>query len=482
MNETTKMIAIGFLLVILLSASALAGETLDRTKRPPGKPAPVIQLPAIQKTKLHNGLAVWLVEQHELPTVSFNLVVQSGSDHDPLDRPGLASLTADMLDEGTKTRDALQIADALESLGATMNTNASLDGSFLALNTLTKHLDAALDVYLDVLLHPTFPEKDFERVRKQRLTTLVQQHDQPTSIANNAYSFILYGAQHPYGNNPAGTETSLHAMTREELSTFYATYYRPNNATLIVVGDVKLSDITSKLEATLASWAPATIPPVAIPAPKPIDSLRVYLVDKPEAAQSEIRIGYPALARSTPDYFPVLVMNRMLGGQFTSRINLNLREKHGFTYGARSAFSFQKAAGPFTASAGVVTDKSDSSVAEFLNELHAMHDKGMTEEELAYVKKGLIGGFALSFETPAQIAAGLQNLVLYDLPDNYFENFLKNIDGVSLDQVREVAKRYLDTSRMAILVVGDLAKIRGNITAMNFGTIVLCDVDGKPLP
>jgi zinc protease len=481
-----RSLVINILIIVFVASFGLtlvfARDDIDRTKRPIGKSAPKIHLPNIQKATLKNGLQVWLVEHHELPTVAFNLVVQAGSDHDPVGQPGIASMTADLMDEGTTIRDALQISDELGSIGAMLNVSSSYDGSFLTLNTLTKYLDKALAIYVDVLTHPTFPKKDFERIKNQRITTLIQQRDQPTVIANNAYSLILYGANHPYGNNPVGTELSLKAMTRESLQKFYETFYRPNNATLIVVGDVILEVLVSKLDGALTEWQSNAVPSYSIPQPKTIDQKRVYLIDKSGAPQSEIRIGYPALARSTPDYFPVLVMNRMLGGQFTSRINLNLRERHGFTYGARSAFNFQKGAGPFTASAGVMTEKTDSALHEFLYEINLMKEKGMTADELVYTKKGLTGNFALTFETPAQIAGALQNIVLFGLPENYFENYLQLIEAVSLEDVQRVANKYLDTSKMDIVVVGDVSKTKDGISSMKIGDIILCDVDGNPLP
>jgi predicted Zn-dependent peptidase len=466
----------------IVAGSVTAREDLDRTKRPEGKPAPQIHLPEIQKTALDNGLKVWLVEQHELPTVALSLVIQAGADHDPAAQPGIASMTADLLDEGTKTRSTLQISEEIDAIGASFGTSAGTDGSFMTLSSLTKHLDKALAVFTDVLANPVFPEKEFQRIQKQRLTALIQQRDQPPAIANNAFSFVLYGANHPYGHNPAGTEESVKGMTTKDLETFYSTYYRPNNATLIVVGDITLKEIVPKLNAALSGWTSAPVADVPVPAPPAPGPMKVYLVDKPGAPQSEVRIGYPALARSTPDYFPVAVMNRMLGGQFTSRVNLNLREKHGFTYGAFTSFRFQKGVGPFVAQGGIVSDKTDSSLTEFLREINLMKEKGMSAEELAYAKKGMIGNFALAFETPAQIAGALQNVVLYGLPEDYYTNYLLNIDGVKLADVQRVAGQYLDASHMAVVVVGDMAKIKESITALKLGEVVTCGLDGKPLP
>lgn len=473
-----------FLLTSVLTTcivmSALSFDELDRTKRPDAKPAPAISLPDIQKTSLSNGLQVWLVEQHELPTFAFNLVVQAGSDHDPVTMPGLATMTADVLDEGTTTRDALAISEELESMGASINVNAGTDGSFMTLNALSKHLDRALAVFSDVLLNPSFPEKEFDRLKKQRLTSLIQQKSQPATIANNAFSFLLYGSNHPYGNNSFGTEASINAMTRDDLMKFYQTYYTPTNATLIIVGDLKLSDIASKLEASLQAWAKKDVSPLTLTSAPVIDKMRIYLIDKPGAAQSEIRVGYPALSRNTPDFFPVLTMNRMLGGQFSSRINMNLREKHGYTYGARSGFSFYKNPGPFVATAPVVTEKTDSSLKELLYEINLMREQGMSEDELKFVKNGLIGGFALTFETPGQIAGALQGIVLYGLPDDYFATYLQNIERVSMDDVQRVAKQYLDTSKMLALIVGDLAKIKSGVVSLNAAETIECDLDGKP--
>jgi len=467
--------------MIALTQTAPRATAQDRSTVPAGKPAPVVEVPKIQKATLGNGLSVWLVEHHELPLVAMNLVIQAGSDHDPLSQPGLSSMTADVLDEGTKTRDAIQISDEIEGIGADLRVSSGTDGSFVTMRSLTKHLDRALDVFADVITNPVFPQAEFDRLRNERLTSLVQQKDRPTSIANNAYANILYTAKHPYGTNSSGTPGSIEAMTREELVKFYETYYRPNNATLIVVGDVSLAQITARLEKALQGWTAADVPPLTIPAPPAITARHVYLIDKPGAAQSEVRIGYPALPRSTPDFFPVYVMNRMLGGQFTSRINLNLREKHGFTYGARSSFDFRKGVGPFTASSGIVTDKTDSALVEFISEIDLMREKGMTDDELSYVKKGLIGNFALNFETPSQLAGMMQNIILYGLPDDYYSTYLQNIESVTNEDVLRVSKKYLDSSKMAVVVVGDLATIRAGIEATALGDIILADSDGNPV-
>ena len=458
-----------------------AQEIPDRTRRPVAQKVPRVELPGIQKTRLKDGLAIWLVEQHELPIVALNLVLQTGADHDPLDKPGIATMTAEVLDAGTKTMDALQISEKLEFIGASLTVRSNFDGTFVNLVTLTKHFDEAIGVFADVVAQPTFPLKEFERLKKQRLTALLQQRDRAATIASLSFNHIIYGFNHPYGNDPSGTEKSLNAMTRDDLVTFYTTYYRPNNATLIIVGDVTLKEIIPKLEKGFEQWTPGEIPSLQFASVPKTDAQRVYLIDKPGAPQSEIRIGYPALARTTPDFFPVIVMNRLLGGQFSSRLNMNLRERRGFTYGARSSFTFNKQPGPFVASGGVTTAKTDSSIREFLYEIDRMHREGVTADELEFSKKGLSGSFALSFETPGQIAGALQNIVLYNLPENYYETYLHNIDKVSLDDVRRVTSAYLETSKMAVVVVGDNKIIKGGVEKLHLGEIVLCDVEGNKL-
>jgi zinc protease len=481
MNSLTFGSLIALLGLSMVTTDAASQNTLDRTKRPAGQHLPKIALPAIQKATLSNGLEVWLVEEHKLPMLSLNLVIQAGSDHDPAGKPGIATMTAEVMDAGTSTLDALQIADRLDYLGASMAIRASVDGTFASLETLTKHLDEALSVFGDVLTHPTFPEKEFERLRSQRLTGLLQQKDRAATIASLAFNHIVYGADHPYGNDPSGTEQSVKAFSRQDMVAFYNTYYRPNNATLIVVGDAKLGDLVKSLEKSLADWKKAEIPSVKIAAAKPIETRRLCLIDKPGAPQSEIRIGYPALARSTPDFFPVVVMNQILGAQFSSRINMNLRERRGLTYGARSGFSFSKQPGPFVASGGFVSTGTDTAVHELLFELDKMRADGMTPEELAFAKKGMTGGFALNFETAGQVARSLQSIVLYGLPEDYYQNYLQNIDKVNLGDIKRVAGNYLDTSKMAVVIVGDVKSIKAGVEGLHVGPTVMCDVEGNPI-
>ena len=466
---------------LALQPFAAAQQSVDRAVRPKLGPTPEVHLPKIQRAELPNGLRVWLVESHKLPIIACNLVLLAGSERDPLNTPGLASLTASMLQEGTKSRTSLQIADEIDRIGANMRVFSQSDFVSVSLDCLTKHLDTALDVYADVLTHASFPEKEFARVKNDRLTSLLQQKDRPPVIASMAFSRILYGASHPYGNDVSGTEQSVKALTRDDLVKFYQTYYRPNGATLIVYGDVSMETMLPKVTGMFAAWQKADVPAVASYLTPQVEARKVYIVDKPGAPQSEIRIGFPALARTTPDFFPVNLMNLVLGGQFSSRLNSNIRERRGFSYGVRSGFQFTRMPGPFVASGGVHSAKTDSSLQEFLREIDLMREKGLSAEELEFAKNRTKGVFATGFESPQQIAGALVNLVVYKLPDDYFVNYLKNVDAVTLADVQRVAKQYLDTSRMAMVVVGDAKIIRPGIEQMKFGPVVAVDVNGNPV-
>ena len=452
---------------------------------PKGGPDPSFALPQLQRRKLTNGLDVLVVEHHELPVVTMNLVVRGGASADPSERAGLAAVTADLLDEGTESRNALELADRLASIGAALNTTADWDANRLTMTTLTRHLDAALELYSDVLLKPAFKDNDVNRIRQSRLQGLVQSRDVATTIASQVYSSLLYGPSHPYGRPQLGTQASITAITPADLKTFYSTYYKPNNATLIVVGDVKPDDVVAKLERALGSWKPGTVPTVNVNAPPaPRDRTTIYVVDRPGAAQSVINIGHVGAPRSTPDYFTRLVLNQILGAAFVSRVNLNLREAKGYTYGARTAFDYRRGAGPFTASAGVQTAVTKESVVEFLKELRGIRgDIAVTQQELDQAKESLIRGFPRTFETPAQIGARLTDVALYGLPDNYFNTYINGVRAVTTADVMRVANQAIDPSRLAILVVGDRSAIEPGLKSLEgIGTTVtFLDAEGKPV-
>jgi zinc protease len=461
-----------------------SAQEAGKWKLPASKPDPRFSLPRVQHRQLSNGLKLLIVEHHELPVVSMRLAVKSGAAADPKERPGLASLTADLLDEGTKNRSALEISNALTGIGARMNVTSDWDASTTTLLTLTRHLDKALDIYADVVTNPAFAADELQRARSRRLTTIKQLRDDANSIANIVYASLLYGRDHPYGRPAIGDENSVNAITPSDVRSFYETFYRPNNAVLVVVGDVTPASIVPKLERGFANWKRGEIPAITIPEAKGPERASIYIVDRPGSAQSVISIGQVGVARDTPDYFPLMVLNTMLGGQFVSRVNLNLREDKGYTYGARTGFDYRRGPGPFAASAGVFTNVTKESVAEFLKELRGIRgDIPITERELEFAKQAIIRGYPRGFETPEQIANRLDDLAVYGLSDDYFNRYIANVRAVSLEDVKRVANRHLDPSRMAILVVGDRKAIEPGLRSLEGvgTTITFVDTEGRPV-
>ncbi|MEE9561955.1 MAG: pitrilysin family protein, partial [Thermoanaerobaculia bacterium] len=360
-------IAVGAMLS--LTPALAADEQVDRSRPPALGPPPALDLPAVERHMLLNGLPVYLLEKHGVPVVQINLLIRTGSTADKVGRTGLAALTVEMLDEGAGERDALELAEAIAYLGADLSTWSGYHDSGIDLFTPLDKLDEALPLLADVVLRPSFDGEELERQRLDRLTALLQARDEPRSIASAQFDRALFGADHPYGR--LADEASLRALKVEDLETFHNTYFKPGNAALIVVGDVTADAMMPKLEVAFGGWRDADLPATEVAIVDQIEGRTVYLVDKPGAAQSEIRIGRIGAARDTEDYYALVVMNTVLGGSFTSRLNSNLREDKGYTYGARSRFAFRRAPGPFLAGAAVQTEVTDKALAEFMKELEA---------------------------------------------------------------------------------------------------------------
>jgi zinc protease len=461
-------------------------KMVDWSRLPKPGPNPRFALPETHRRKLSNGLEVLVVEHHELPIVNMNLVTKTGGAADPSGQSGLATLTADMMDEGTATRSSLDISNQLANIGSYLSVSAGWDSSSASLTTLTRHLDRALDIYADVIINPSFPDKELQRLQATRMASFRQRRDNPEAIADIVYASLLYGREHPYGHSLTGDEASLKQINGAAVRKFYETFFRPNNSTLIVVGDVTPEMVIPKLEKALAGWKSGHVPAVDVTS-SPVTRARptVYIVDRPGSAQSVIRVGHIGVPRSSPDYYPLLVLNTMLGGQFTSRINLNLREDKGYTYGARSWFDFRRGAGPFAASAPVVTAATKESVFELMKELRGIRgEMPVTTDELEYSKQAIIRGFPRSFETPSQIANRLETVVTYGLADEYFNSYIQNVQAVTLNDINRVATRYLDPSRVAIIVVGDRRVIEPGLRSLEGlgDTITFVDTEGQPAP
>ena len=465
-------------LVLVAASVTLAAQQPDRKQPPPLGPAPSLKLPAIQKQRLSNGLAVWIVEHHEVPLAQINLIVRSGSAADPIGKYGVGSLTAAMLDEGAGTRSSLDLADAIEFLGANLSTASSFDASSVRMSVPVSKLAEALPLMSDVALRPSFPVSELDRLRKERLTGLLQARDNAGALIQLAFPRIVFGPTHRYGTSANGLPATIEALTVDDLKTFYRSHFRPDNATLLVVGDLAPATALPMLEKAFGNWkADGMAPLVAdVPNAPQLTKRQVYLVDKPEAAQSQIRIGWVGVSRSTPDYAVLEVLNTVLGGSFTSRLNQNLREKNGYAYGASSGFDMRLSAGPFLAAAGVQTDKTADALKEFFNELNGILTP-VPPDELAKARNYVALGFPGEFETTSDMARKLEELVIYNLPDTTFSDFVPSVTAVTAADLQRAAARFVQPERMAVVVVGDLKLIEGPIRALNLGPITRVPVD-----
>jgi predicted Zn-dependent peptidase len=487
MNGTSAMKKFAPILVVAVVCVVVPGrrsftttvwaqQAPDRTAPPKPDAVPSLKLPAIHKRSLSNGLPVWIVELHKVPVANVVLTVRAGSGADPQDHFGLASLTAEMLDEGAGARDALQIADAVDYLGASLSTSSSSDAASVELHVPVARLGDAIPIMSDVALRPTFPETELKRVREELLTSILQAADNPAALMQFAFPRLVYGNEHRYGTVSIGTATAIKGFTIADLKQFHARQYVPSNATLIVTGDVDPSAVVAQLESAFGKWKGETAAPFSVRDAPQLTARKVYLIDKPGAPQSQIRIGWIGVPRSTPDYFALRVVNTVLGGAFTSRLNQNLREQHGYAYGASSSFDMRGAAGPFYAAAGVQTDKTSEALTEFFKELEGIR-KPIPADELEKAKNYVALLLPRSFETTQSLAGSLAQMFVYNLPANYFETFTEHIQAVTPADAQRVAERYIQPDKFAVVVVGDLKTIEPGIRKLNLGPVSTVTID-----
>jgi zinc protease len=454
----------------------------DRSGPPKLGPPPSLRLPPIRHLALSNGIKILLLEKHTVPLVQVNLVIRAGALMDPPGKAGLASMTASLLTEGAGPRNSLEFADAVDFLGADISASSGFSIMGISLHTPLGKLDSALVLLSDVTRRPRFPAEELERLRKERLTSLIQWRDEPRMLASVLFNRTLY-SDHPYGRPTGGTAASLHAMTVDDLRSFHDGYIVAGSTTIIVVGDVTGEEMIPKLERAFGDWKgePAAAPPV--PAISQLKEKSLLFVDKPGAAQSVIQIGRVGVSRLTDDYYAIVVMNTILGGSFTSRLNMNLREKHGYTYGAGSRFDFRPLAGPFAAAASVQTAVTDKSLVEFVKEL-----KGILEPapagDVERAKNYVALGFPADFQSVGQIAGQLEELVIYNLPDDYFNRYTERILAVTPADVERVARKYIDTDDLAYVIVGDRKEVGESVSALKLAPAKFLTVEDVlgPLP
>lgn len=449
---------------------------VDRSRLPEqGKNSP-FHFPAVERTTLASGLRVWSVRHVAIPVATVMLLVRRGASEDPAGKEGLAALTADMMDEGTGDLSAIAMHESLARIGAQLDSDIGPDATLFTLTVLSRFLRPGLSLLSDIVVRPTLREEDFERVRQLRLHRLVQLRDMPGAVADRAFMRLLYGS-HPYGHTPLGTEASLTSLTVNDVRAHHAAYVRPSDATLVVAGDCNHADVVAMAEALFADWTGSAPDRQPSPSPEPTKA-RLTVVPRPGASQSELRIGHIAVARSTPDYHPLVAANMVLGGQFTSRINMNLRADKGYTYGARSSFDFRRLPGPFSVQVSVQTAVTAAAIHEALFEIQGLRgDRPVTEDELSLGVAALTRGYARNFETAEQLARAVTQLALYDLPEQYFDEFVPRMERVTVDDVTRVAVEHLDPARLSTLIVGDYFAVSRDLPRLNLGAASVLAAD-----
>ncbi|MEO7274570.1 MAG: pitrilysin family protein [Vicinamibacterales bacterium] len=446
---------------------------VDRSRLPALGPEPAFTFPQIERRVLSNGLRVWTAEHRDVPVVSALLLLPAGAADDPADRPGLAAITGDLLDEGCGDLGALEFHEALGRMGTSLDTEVGSDATLLGFTLLERFADRALPLLADLAIRPRLEAREFDRVRELRLNRLMQLRDVPSAVAERVFVQRLYG-QHPYGHLAIGTEASLSALTVEEVRAFHDTRYDPSFATLLLVGDGTHDRLASLAEQAFGHWraAPHRLrADRSTPAPPP-PADRLVMVHRPGAAQSEIRIGHVSVTRSTPDYHALITLNMILGGQFVSRINMNLREQKGYTYGARTSFDVRRGFGPFVLQAGVQLETTTDAVKEAIGELEAIRgERPVTREELLLGRAALTRGYPRNFETGEQIARGAAQLALYDLPDDYFSSFVPTVLSLTEADITRAAATYIHPEQLLTVIVGDRDKVGPTLDTL--GTPVL---------
>jgi zinc protease len=459
--------------------SQAAAETSFRAQPPPPGAPLQFHTPVPERHALSNGLQVCVIERHDVPLVAIALAVRSGEDTDPPGKAGLSSLALDLLDEGTPTRDAAAIARGFEDLGALYVAAADADSSRLSVTALSDTLDPALEIFADVALRPAFRSADVERVRVERLGQIVQALDDPQSVGQHVLSRVIFGEKHPWGYPGEGTVKSVKSIARADLVAWHKAWFRPSNAALFVVGDVRSATLLPLLEARFGAWKEGPAPKSAAFGRSKNAARVVTLVDKPDAPQSQIWIGELGVASNAPDIFPVRVMNNILGGSFNSRLNGNLRTEHAYSYGVFSFYETHREAGPFVAAGGVVSEKTADALAEFMKELRKMKLGEVSEAELADAKESLIRAIPALFASNDQTAGAYARAWAHGLPADYYATYQQRVQAVGKEDVAKAARERLHPQDMAIVVVGPSQQIAPRLEELKLGRIELRDAEGE---
>jgi len=445
----------------------------SRSVVPRAGPVRNFDFPTVHAEALDNGLQIRSVQVGRLPLVTTMLVLDAGEGLVDNSRAGLAVLTGDCLEGGTAKRTGAELAEALETIGAGLSVGTGWDSTTVSLSCMAERLDDAMGLLAEVILQPAFPGDEVERIRGQRLAAIRQREMDPVGIATDASRRLTYAEGVPYGRPLGGTAESVGPFTPDSAAEFVAGRYFPTGSGLVVVGDVDTGHVRSLVETHFGEWTGGAERQGEIEAEPRTRERGIVVVDRPDAVQSEIRIGHVGQARSTTQYFALRVFNTVLGGAFTSRLNLNLREKHGFIYGVRSRFLVRRGAGPWCVSTAVGTEVTANAVNEALSEITTMVEGGPTQEEVEAARDYLAGVFPLELETTGQIASRIAELLVYDLPDDYYGAYRDRIRSVTLDEASEAARRCIRPDEMTVVVGGDAKEVSGPLEELGWGPLTV---------
>jgi zinc protease len=438
----------------------------------------------MQRTTLSNGLKVVLVERHETPIVNFRMLFAGGSGADTTARPGMTSMMMTMIDEGTKTRNALQISDLAERLGAQLGYAAGADTANLSLNALTARLPESLELYADILLNPTFPDSELPRLKQQMIAGISQQKADPAGIVGRLVPSLVYGPEHPYAVASRVSEADVAAMDSAQLGAFHRKWLRPDLATLLIVGDTTLAQIKPLLEQRFAGWKPPPepAPTLAVANVQKPTKPRVFLVNRSGAEQSMILAAQPGVIRADPDFIALRAANTIVGGSFLSRLNMNLREDKHWSYGAQSFLNESKGPGLFGVQAGVQTDKTAESLVEIQKELSDINGaRKATDKEMTEAKNTLVLTLPGNNETVAEVSGSYANILIFGLPDDYWNNYVSTVNALTAEKFNAASAKLIDMNALTYVIVGDLAKIEAKVRALNLGEVKVVDPDGRAL-
>lgn len=455
----------------------MTAPALDRT-RPPG-PGPLrpFHFPPVHRSRLPNGLELLVTEKHDFPVATLDLMLPSGGLAEPEDRGGTASLTAGLLESGAGERDASEIADAVDALGLALESGISWDSSLAGFTALTSRLEAGMEILADLVMRPTFPEREVERIRGERLAALAQRRADPSSVADELVTRYIFPAGHPFGRRLAGPESTLGTLTRADVQAYHDAFYVPEGAWLCAAGDVTVEQVTRLAERWFGGWKGAPPPSRTPDTPDRFSETTVILAHRPGAVQSEVRVGHVGIPRTADDFFAATVMNAVLGGVFSSRLNLNLRERLGYTYGISASFGLRKLPGTFSISSAIQSDKTAHAVSEVLREVRLLQEELAPAAEVADAAGYLAGIFPLQLQTTDGLSGKLSTLAVYGFPDDYFDQYAERLLAVTPEEVREAARRRLHPDRAAVVVVGDAEELRGPMEALDIGPVQVVDAD-----